>query len=263
LQHGIAYIDPRSALSRIETDYLASYGIDVNKWHERIGNAHSRLVAIGSPRFDRCFNERSQALEKGKQLFQQLELDTKRPVLLAAVPEFYESVFWFNPYQFAEFFEAIHTVQNKIPGLQILFKCRNQRYVNVFKRYFKELFFTDSAVVGSEDLFALLSASDAVVCGNSTVLYEAVLTNKPLVLYPWKIFDTYNARIYERVIPLARKEEELVDVLAHIFTSTSYREELMLRQIEFLKNYSFDGKSSERAVALLRKLPQMKNLIRD
>ena len=256
LQHGVAYLDPRSIYSRIETDHLASYGTDVNRWHERIGNARSRLIAVGSPRFDRCINARTQALEKGKQLFQKLGLDTKRPVLLAAVPEFDVSVFWFDSYQFADFFEAVHTAQSKVPGLQVLFKCRNQRYIDATKGHFKGLLPADSVVVGNKDLFALLSASDAVVCGNSTVLYEAVLAKNPLVLYPWKVFDTYNARIYAQVIPLVHKEEELVEVLAHIFKDVLYREELLTRQKQFLTGYSFDGRSSERIVAFLRSLPQ-------
>lgn len=264
LQHGVAYLDPRSIYSRIETDYLASYGTDVNKWHELLGTERSKLVPVGSPRFDRCINSRSQLLEKGKRIFQQLGIDTKRPVLLVTVPKFNASVFRLDSYQFSEFFKAIHAVQSKIPGLQMLFKCRNQSYVNMFEKYFKKLFPRDSFAVGNDDLFALMLASDAVVCGNSTVLYEAVLAKKPLILYPWRSLDIYNARIYEQLIPIVRKQEELVDAFVNLFSDESYRKELLRRQEHFIGEYSFDGRSSERVIKLIEKLSYKRknNMIR-
>lgn len=254
LQHAGATIDPRSVYCRIETDYLATYGADVNAWHERLGHARSRLISVGSPRFDKYINERVQGFEKGKQLFKQLGLDTSRPVLLAAVPFSDTFASALDSYQLAEFFEMIHEARNNVPGLQVLFKCRTGRDVGITREYIQELFQTDSAVSGDEDIHALLCASDAVVCSNSTVIYQAVLAGKPLVLCSWKSFDTYHAQVYELAAPLFYVTQEAVDSIVRIFSDPSYREELLARQQQFLKGYSFDGKSSERVAALPRDL---------
>ncbi|MDP2650063.1 MAG: CDP-glycerol glycerophosphotransferase family protein, partial [bacterium] len=215
-----------------------------------------RLIAIGSPRFDRYVNARAGAFEKGKQLFTQLGLDTKRKVLLITVPFSDVNTYAFDSYQLAEFFEAIHTAQSVIPGIQVLFKFRRHECDGATREYLQELFITDYAIAGSEELFPLLCASDAVVSGNSTVIYETMLAQKPLVLYPWKSFDTYNARVCEPAAPLARTAREAVQVLARIFADASYREELMERQKCFIKRYSFDGKSSARMGEFIRGLLQ-------
>lgn len=252
LQHGVNSIDPRTVYSRFETDYLATYGTDTNSWLQRMGRPHNQLIPIGSPRFDRYSNERPQAIEKGKQLLKQLGLDTKRPILLASVPFSGENLVFFNSYQLAEFFEAIRAAQNKIPGIQILFKFRHYKYVGAAREYLQELFPSDSAIAGNEDLFALLCASDAVVCGFSTVIYETMLTRKPLVLYPWQVFDTYNAQMYTHAAPFAHSASEVADILARIFSDAAYHRELLVRQEHFLEGYLFDGKSSERLATLLK-----------
>ena len=254
LQHAGAYIDPRVVFSHLETDYLATYGADTNAWHERIGHARSRLIPVGSPRFDRHFMGRTGASEKGKQLLQQLGLDANRPVLLVAVPYLAPNLSHLDSYQLAEFFMTIRAGQNSVPGMQTLFKCRNYKYVDETREYLKELFSVDYAIAGSEDVFALLCASDAVVCGNSTVIYETMLAKKPLLLCPWKSFDTYHAQVYEPATPIARTTTEAIDVLTHIFTDSTYRDELLARQEHFLEKYSFDGKSSERMGAFIRRI---------
>lgn len=251
LQHAGAYIDPRSAYSRIETDYLATYGSYTNSWYERIGYSHERLVSIGSPRFDRCLNGRSGALEKGKLLFKQFGLDTTRPTVLVAVPFSSANLFALDSWQLAAFFEAIYTAKSKIPGLQVLFKFRGYSHVGVAREYLQELFPADMAIAGNEDLFALLCASDSVVCGNSTVLYEAMLAQKPLVFFSWKKFDTYHAQAYAPAAPFAYAAEDLSTILQNIFNDTAYRNELLAQGQQFLKGYSFDGKSVERMISFL------------
>lgn len=260
LQHASVTINPNVLYSRIETDYLATYGTDTNVWHERIGHARNRLISVGSPRFDQYINEYAVMLEKGKKLFTQLGLDTTRPVLFIVVPHSVAELFHPDSYQLADFFEAIRAVQSRISGIQVLFKCRNSsyKYVGKVREHLKGLFHADYAIAGNEDIFALLCASDAVVCGNSTVIYQTLLAKKPLVLYPWKDLDACHARVYAPAAPLVRTKGELVSVLARIFTDASYREDLLVREAHFLEGCSFDGRSSERVAALLRKLPQMK-----
>ncbi len=254
LQHGVIYIDPRVALSRIETDYLATYGADTNIWHERIGHARNRLIATGSPRFDQYRTGYARARGKGGQLFKQLGLDTARPVLLVAVPFSAPALFDHDSYQLIEFFETIRAAQSAIPGLQVLFKCRNGKFVASTREYVRKLFHGDYAIAGSEDIFALLCTSDAVVCGNSTIIYQTMLVRKPLVLYGWKVFDTYNAQMYTPTVPFVRTAGEAASVLARIFADASYRSGLLARQKYFLEKYSLDGKSSERIVEFIKHL---------
>ncbi len=254
LEHATVTIDPRSVFSRIETDYLLTYGEIINAWHRRIGNVNKKLVAVGSPRFDKYVHEQAEGLKKGKEIFENLGLSTERPVLLVAVPfsETYASAV--DSYLLHEFFETISEVQKKTPGLQIVFKCRVPKLVSVTKEYLSKLFSHDFAVTGEEDIFPFICASDAVICNNSTVIYQAVLAKKPLVLYPWKRFDSYHAELYASHIPLLYTDDEAREILTRIFSDTLYKNELLSKQEQFLKEYLFDGKSSKRVADFIKNL---------
>ena len=255
MQHATVTIDPRSVFCRIETDYLLTYGEIINSWHKRIGNTARQLISVGSPRFDRYVNERIKGVEQGKKLFRGLGLDLARPILFVAIPfsDTYASAI--DSYQLAEFMETVRLIQRDSPGLQILFKCRTPKLISYTKEYLKEYFSSDWTVSGDEDIFPLLCASDAVICNNTTLIYQAILARKPLVLHPWKRFDNYHSQIYSSFIPLLYNPQEAREIVKKIFADKSYYQELLLKQEKFLQEYSFDGKSSERVAELIKSLP--------
>ena len=254
LQHATVTSDPRSVFCRIETDYLLTYGESINDAHRKIGNGHKHLVSAGSPRFDRYMNEQVEGAKKGKEFFRMLGLDSARQVLLVAVPfsETYASAV--DSYLLQEFFQTIYEIQKKTPGLQIVFKCRIEKLVAVTKEYLDKLFSHDWVVTGNEDIYPFICASDAVLCNNSTVIYQAALAKKPLVLYPWKRFDSYHAELYAPYIPLLYAGKDAVETMGRIFSDSTYRDELLSRQEQFLKGYLFDGKSSKRVAEFIKNL---------
>lgn len=261
LQHAGATVDPRSVYCRIETDYLATYGANVINWHEKIGNDRSRMIAVGSPRFDRYVIEQDGATREGKRLLAALGLDTNRPVLFAIVPFTDTLLTSFDSYQLMEFFKTIRAAQAGTPGLQVLFKFRSHRHVGGMREYLAELFKADYAIAGDEDFLALVAASDAAVCNNSTAIYQILLAGKLLILYPWKRLDRFHAQVYEEAAPLFYDDEveKAAGIINRLFRDVAYRKELMARQKRFLAQYSFDGKSSERLAELLRALPARRN----
>jgi len=254
LQHATVTNDPRSVFCRVETDYLLTYGEHINEAHRKIGNGHKHLVDVGSPRFDRYVNGQEEGTRRGRELLKQLGLDTTRPILLVAVPytETYASAV--DSYQLHEFLEATAEVQRKVLGLQLVFKCRNPKSVDYTKKYIEEIFSHDFAITGEEDIFPFICASDAVVCNNSTVIYQAVISRKPLILFPWKRFDYYHAELYASHIPLFYSKKEAAEALARIFSDPLYRNELLSKQEQFLAGYMFDGKSSKRVAEFIKNL---------
>lgn len=250
LQHAGAYIDPRSALSRLKTEYLASYGPYESAWYERNGYASRRLISIGSPRFDRCVAQRAQAGVNGRRLLQQAGLDPERPTLVAAVPE--EGVgSGADSYVLAEFFRTIAGVRARVPGLQVVFKFRPKHAAQAPRAFVRELI-PDAVCMADEDLFSLVCAASIVVCGNSSVIYEALIAEKPLLLHPWRRGDSYHARMYESAAPIVYDGAKLADAVARVLADEAYQRELVARGQTFLKGYCFDGKSAERMAALLR-----------
>ncbi len=254
LQHATVTIDPRSVFCRIETDFLLTYGKSINEWHERIGNDKGKLIATGSPRFDRYTNEQEAGRNAGKIMIERLGLDVRRPILLVAVPFSETYVSTIDSYQLAEFLAMIRNIQRKTPGLQVLFKCRVSRLITVTAEYLKELFDKDFAVTGEEDIFPFVCASDAIICNNSTVIYQAAIAGKPIVLHPWRHFDSYHAQIYDPLIPIIYSKDEATNAVSGIFTDSDYREKLLGQQKQFLDGYLFDGKASKRVAECVKKI---------
>ncbi|KKU56256.1 MAG: Methyltransferase type 12 [Parcubacteria group bacterium GW2011_GWA1_47_11] len=250
IQHAGAYVDPRSVYSRLEAGYLASYGPYVRQWYERMGIAGGRIVPVGSPRFDRCIMRRDEARANGKQLLQDAGLDLSKPVLLVTVPE--EGFSLHNDsYALADLFRTVRAAQERVPGLQVVFKFRNGHCAPEPRALVGELFGGRAVCMDKEDLFSLLCASSAAVCGNSTVIYEAMLAGVPLLLYPWRRDDTYHAEVYAPAAPILYDAQELAEEAGKVFSDSAYRAELVSRQKRFLEGYSFDGHSSGRMAKML------------
>lgn len=254
LQHAGATIDPRSVYSRIETDYLATYGEDVNQFHERIGHDPKRMIPVGAPRFDEYLKDRPNATTRGKTLYKKLGIDAARPTLLVVVPfsDTFSSAL--DSYELAQFFRDVREAQKRVAGLQIVFKFRSNRHIGDMRDYLAELFEKDYAITGDEELFALLCASDAAVCNNTTTIYQVLLADKPLILYGWKEYDTCHADFYKRAAPLASNQNEFIRYTEKLFTDSAYRTKRHSEQKAFLEQYAFDGHSSERVAKLLKQV---------
>ncbi|KKW43432.1 MAG: Methyltransferase type 12 [Parcubacteria group bacterium GW2011_GWB1_57_6] len=249
LQHAGAYVDPRSVLSRLETDYLAAYGSHEREFYEQNGYAPERIILVGSPRFDRCIAERLQAQAHGTRLLQEAGLDPARPVLLAAVPD--EGVgFGIDSFMLADFFRAVASIPARTPGLQVVFKFRPGNREQASRDFARSLV-PDAVCMATEDLFSLICASDIAICGNSTVIYEVLIAGKPLLLHPWRKDDTYHARMYAPAAPILYAAAELAEAVARALSDDAYRRELIARGRDFLQGYSFDGKSAQRMASLL------------
>lgn len=255
VQHAAAYLDPRSLHSRIETTVLASYGPYTSAGYERLGYPKEKLVSVGSPRFDRCIDAYSGAKSKGENILRDLGIDLSRPVLLVAVPSCapIANQITLDSYGLAQFFRDIHIATSSIKGLQVVFKFRSNGEAEPVRGYIKELFSRDFAIVGEGDLFSLLRASSAAIAGNSSVIYEALLADAPLLLYPWKSWDRSMKEVYVPAALMPPGAEQLSKELQAILQGFVQREKLITQGRSFLKGYAFDGRSAERMRALLQK----------
>ena len=232
-----------------EADYLASYG-PVCAGGRALGRRAGGYFTVGSPRFDRCLKEREDARARGARVLKSAGLDLNLPVLLAAVPgEGYAAQS--DSYAFADFFRTVRAAQERVPGMQVVLKFRPGERNPEPRHLVQELFGESAVCMDKENLFDLLCASSAAMCGNSTVIYEALLAGVPLVLHPWRRSDTYHAQMYAPAAPIAYSVQELETEVGKIFGDEAYRAQLVARQKLFLTGYALDGHSSERLAALL------------
>jgi hypothetical protein len=253
LQHSGAIFDRRSVHSHLETSVLAAYGDVEREQYARNGYAPERIIAVGSPRFDQYRQHKEQVGHSRAETLHAIGLDPARPTVMAAVPAelILLSPFAFSSYDMAKFFQGIQNIQRTMPAVQLIFKFRrtcNEHY----RDYLHELFPEGGIAITDEDPHPFIQASDVVVSGNSTIMYETMITERLLVLYPWKKWD-YHLGLYSAVAPYAHSGTELASILKNIYSDKTYADNIAAKEQFFMQRHSFDGHSAERTIALLRR----------
>lgn len=254
LQHAGAMFDPHSVHSRLETTYLAAYGEVEREQYVRNGYAPERIVAIGSPRLDRYSRNISSFLKEREKTLRVIGLDVARRVVMIAVPLEQAGLYAlnFSSYDIAAFFQEVRNVRRTMPEVQFLFKFRQRNCGRHHRTYLSELFPEGDIAIAEGDSCPLIGASDCVVSGNSTIMYEAMISGRPLILYPWKKWD-YHLGMYSAVAPYVQSGAELADILKRIFSDKPYAREMVEKEHLFTKQHAFDGRSVERMIAFLHK----------
>ena len=186
----------------------------------------------------------------------QLGLDPQKPTVLVGVPGEYTSlsVTHHSSFEVAKTFIDVRALQSSIPDLQIIFKFRPRGASPHHRAYLQELFGEGRmAIAEYEDLFSMLQLADIVLSPNSSVIYEAILAQKPVVLFPWKLSDAHHAIYAEGALATDSKVLMTSLIQKLLQDKRFYIESQEKGQLFLKKYYSFDGHASERIVDLLRR----------
>lgn len=257
LQHSGPVFDPRSVYSRLETAYLAAYGEIEREQYAQNGYAPERVIVVGSPRFDHYRQDAGHFLKMREETLTSIGLEVTRPVVMFAVPaeQISLSSIIFSSYEIADFFKEVQSVRKLMPETQFIFKFRGRSCSEQHRAYLRELFPDGSFAVAEGSPYPFICASDRVVSGNSTIMYETMISGRPLVLYPWKSWD-YHLALYDTVALHVRSGAELASTLKKLISDTSYASEVVAKEQLFMGRHAFDGHSTERTIALLRRISQ-------
>lgn len=260
LQHATEVTEASHPYARLNSRYLLAYGGLTKKTYERFGVEPWRIIECGSPRFDSY----ATPIPEEKLVHFRTRLHLSGPYLnaLMLLPQIHLSLEpgSFTSYSLQETVEAYARLHKKHLELRFLLRPRPSPWREGF--YNREetlaLFPGETRLVQYENMQMLLAVSDIVVSGNSTVVLEAMLMHRPVIIYLPRIIDE-EFRAFEDAgaVRIARTEEDLhVQVAA--LNSGQCRAALVARADRFLReNFVLDGKSAERVAALIRRVSQV------
>lgn len=256
LQHANEVVEGSSVHSRLAADYLASYGKGTRDILVRNhGYEPDRIREIGSPRFDRYALHKRPASKVRENIIEPLTLDSTRPIVFVGMsPEIVDLYFvHFDSYTAAHFLKELHSLMESIPGVQLILKFRGGNLTDEYRAYCCTLFPENVYLAEYEDPFTLMQISDVVLSPNSTLFYEAMQSGTPAVLYPLRSHDCATKEEYKAIAPTPDTLPELVSIVGDLLNNLESRQELVVKQKQYLRGtYSFDGKATERTIALLR-----------
>ena len=252
LQHALSTVERGLVHSRLNSRYLAAYGAFTRWVYESWGIEPLRIIDVGSPRFDHYAQPVPAQAQDALRI--KLGIDGSALNVLAMVPMVYFA--WgngnFTGYEAEEVLEDYAAVERAVGGIRYVLRPRpggDEGYF-VGKEMLKK--FRDARFGHNEDLRALLSLSDIVVAGNSTVVLESMLMHKPVILYP-QVFDR-DFEAFERAgaILVARGRAQLEARVRSLMEPLA-REALVHKGDAFVRdNFMFDGRSAERVAELIR-----------
>lgn len=171
------------------------YGLAKNKWNHADWNSKYSIIlcysnytraslslddktyVVGNPRFDDWHND-----SYTKMIPPNLKLDAKKPTILYAPTygELSSLIHW------AEKLGRLSREYNLVTKLHhgTLYKKSEANALKIAKRYLKNL------VCDSDITFALLDRADYVITDNSGFIFDAINTDKKVILLNWEGMDT-------------------------------------------------------------------------
>lgn len=256
LQHAMADADPEIPTARLSAAYLAAHGPAVRQMMSRVfGYAPERIIPIGSPRFDRYCATSELTLNRRASKLRDLALNPLTKTILAAVPPeiLTASPQHFTSFEVREFFRTMRDVATGT-GAQIIFKFRPKNLMPYHRDYVEELFPSGGAIlISQQDMLDVIQLSDLIVCGSSTVFFEAMILHKPILLHPIKSYDLAFKRWYASTALIPKTVEELTMAAATLLSNSNSAHQNTARADTFLKEgYLFDGHAFTRMRRLLR-----------
>ncbi len=257
LQHGLENSESVFGYSPDRVECFAAYGKLTKEIFINQRNDPQRIAKVGSPRFDRYIRQKSDR-QTVETLRTRLNLDPSHPVILLIVPLVMAPVMsWtYNSYNIVEIFQSVRKAQKEMPELQVVLRPRSVGLREQFcQKVAAEIFKKDAIIAEYEDIKTLLTLSDVVVSSRSTVVLEAMIIGKPVILFTMKggvaqfqLFEDAGA------LRIAHTAEEISTHIHSLIFNSKAREEMIKNASAFLKeNYLFDGKSSARIVEILKK----------
>ena len=260
LQHGLEFTEDFSLSVDKNADILASYGPLIKKELKKNDGININALDIGSPRFDQYRNEII-GEEKKNNLMKKIGVDSKRPVLLYIATDIVLGQ-THDTYSMLELFNNIVTATDRIDGLQVVIKIRPCHIKEFFfKQSIAEVFGKNCYIAQYENLHELISISSIVASSFSTVILEAMIGKRPVILVGINRNDRMLMEShflpYEQAeaLRIARTEEEITRYLQAIVSNPNEGKLLIQNANNFIKkNFCFDGRSAERMVEFLEAL---------
>ena len=256
IQHGLGYYGPGSIDLRHLAEYTGVYGALTAREMKQVGDDYTTPVIIGSPRFDiydpilRASGERD---AKG----------TVSVVVIAPSP----CIGIWDTYDVEEYFQAIASALKKVKNATTTIKLRSGSLIPLsYKDIIANAFAgVPHHIVSDEPLAEVYKKADIVISGYSTAALEALLCGKPLIYFGLssgeRMMGLHHFSLYvqRKAMRIATTKEHLDVALAELVADPQKRAELENGAKAFMKEqYLFDGKSGERAAALIESLAKEK-----
>lgn len=257
IQHGLGYYGPGSIDLRHLAEYTGVYGALTAREMKQVGDTYTTPVSIGSPRFD-IYASMPHGGSEERNVAGTVSVVVIAPLSHLGILDVYDV---------EEYFQTIGSVLKKIKNATTTIKLRSGLLrMSFYERTIASAFAgVPHRIVIDEPLAEVYAKADIVISGYSTAALEALLCGKPLIYFALspgeQMMGPHHFSLYaeHQAMRIAITKEQLETALAELAVDSQKRAELEKGAKAFMKeHYLFDGKSGERAAALIESLAKEK-----
>jgi hypothetical protein len=239
---------------KLISDKMAVWGKVFKDAFVKLGIKSKKVVVTGNPRFDILINLKKSFNKESFKKDKKISPD-KKVLLVATGPLSYKS-YEDNWNEIIEemviFYQTLGRIIEKTPDLQIIFKPHPRDNFEFFRDIVREV--PNSIVFGKEiDTYELVCACDVLITKNSTVGFEAMVLEKPVICFDFIGRLERNEYVSSGAAIGVSDIEELEPAIKNAVENQDVMKNLRNMQKKFVyeRGYKLDGHSSRRVADLI------------
>jgi len=239
IQHGI--IGGETGFVPKSADYFLAFGKKSKELLINCGYPEENIIITGSPQFDKYVNRR---IRKDKQ---------NKIIFIVEEPTNPEKNI--SKEKWKKVYEMLFKALKKFPKYKLIIKLRKSKgdldklpEVIAKKENFQSL-----EIVRDINPLKLLSGADMVILTDTTMVFDALLLNKPVISINFKELEKFFCYKYLKPVKTVHNQKELEIAIEKSKTQTK-KELLEIREALKKELYKLDGKASVRIINFINNI---------
>jgi hypothetical protein len=252
LQHGI--LAESNGHNNLIADKYIAWGRASVEWYTGFGNCPGKFEITGNPHFDILVNWKPKLSRR--QLCERLNLDKDKGIILFATQQINKfSSFWTDDLFLVMADKLLKAIQ-QFPDKQLIIKVDPYEEISSYRSRIKRASGNNAVAIRDIDIYTLISLSELVITLDSTVALEAMIFDKPVIIFNITKRQDRVPYAEKRAAIGVYKEENLPLAIEKALTDQGTIERLKLGRKSFIEEYAYkvDGKAREKVVNLMLKM---------
>jgi len=222
-------------------DYFLVFGKKGQEILIKHGYPKKNIIITGSPQFDRYINQKIETNKQKKIIF-----------IMGGLAN---SDVGISKEKWKKVYEMLFKALKKFPEYKLIIKLKkgDRDLAGLPEIIAKKENFQNLEVITSISPIKLLSGADMVILTDSTMVFDALLLDKPVISINFKELEKFFCYKYLKPVKTVHNQKELESAIKKSKTQTK-KQLLEIRKALKTELFELDGKASERVVDVINKL---------
>ncbi len=265
-QAGVVTRSRTASMHKLCANFAAVFGRQMREDLLEVGIAPERIFVTGCPFWDHLYTPESRV--DSTQARKRLGLKPEKPVILICSSYADGSSLFFSDNSQTLFHHhqlVLERVNQIVPDAQVILRPHPHELLRatdsttfaaavdeLYAEWVKERGFEQVRIMRDRKVEAIRAADLVITLGTSSLIAEAMILKRPVVMLPWVKYNYHFVGAEDGVL-IVEDESRLPEILCDLFSRPQVRDDLIKRQQNalFKINHLNDGSATERVAELI------------